>query len=335
MLQENFMDSIKIIGQCDTTGFCVGIVLFCLCLFSLDTMYAQQPADKESTILFQKAIPYCEVQTSEEKTVTLKFDLYEPVKRTNSLRPLVITLFGGGFVVGSRDYEDMVAWCRRFAENGYVAASIDYSLMSPTQFSSSGLIRTGYMAAQDVSAAVRFFKANSETYHIDTNRIFLLGESAGAVAIIHALYMDEDERPEETFADPALSPLHSLGTDDVKAKSFRVAGAILLWGSIFDLEMIDPDEKTPVCMIHGAKDKILPIDSGYAFSLSNLPYVYGSRAMADRMKAVGTIPFEFHQMDEESHAFYFKYLYMFQIDQQKFDICWNFVDDFLHRLRPE
>ncbi len=280
----------------------------------------------------KREIPYCQAYyPGEDKMRNLCFDFYEPSSGNDELRPLVITAFGGGFVVGSRDYEDMVEWCNRFAEKGYAAASIDYRLMPAKKFSSKGLIRAGYMAAQDVSAAVRFFKANCDKYRIDTNRIYLLGQSAGAVAILHALYMDEEERPSETFLEPDLMPLHSTGTSAAKKQSFNVAGAILLWGCIFDPEMIDPDETTPICMIHGGKDMILPPDSGYAFAIPTLPYVYGSNIIAKRLKELGTIPFELHLLADEPHAFYFKILYTFYIDDLKFDRCFDIAKDFTNR----
>lgn len=267
----------------------------------------------------------------EDKMRNLCFDFYEPGNESDTLRPLVITLFGGGFVVGSRNYEDMVEWCNRFAEEGYAAASIDYRLMPAHKFNTKGLIRTGFMAAQDVSAAVRFFKANCDQYRIDTNRIFLLGQSAGAVAILHALYMDEDERPAETFLEPELPPLHSTGTNAAKRQSFSVAGAILLWGCIFDPMMIDPDETTPICMIHGEKDNILAADSGFAFSIPTLPYVYGSKVIADRHLELGTIPSELHLLADEPHAFYFKYAYLFRLDELKFDKCFQIAQEFIRR----
>lgn len=261
----------------------------------------------------------------------LCFDFYEPISTVDTLRPLVITLFGGGFVAGSRNYEDMVAFGEHFAQNGLAVASIDYRLMPARKFSSKELIRTGYMAAQDVSAAVRFFKAHWEDYRIDTNLIFLLGQSAGAVAILHALYMGEEERPAETFEDPMLPPLHSMGTEEAQANSFSVAGVISLWGCIFDPEMIDVDEITPVCFIHGGKDKILPVDSGYAFSVHGLPYAYGSRTMVEQLKKNGTTSFEFHFLEDESHAFYFKYLCLYQLDELKFDQCFQTALTFIRR----
>ena len=299
--------------------FILGVVL------SLDSVFAQQ-------VKVRRKIPFSWVMCPDKgKMQNLCFDFYEPEGKSDTLRPLVITLFGGGFVVGARDYEDMVAWCNRLAQNGYAAASIDYRMMPVHKFNKKGLIRTGYMAAQDVSAAVRFFKAHCDKYRIDTNRIFLLGQSAGAVAIMHALYMDEDERPDETFLEPELSRMHSTGTFEAKKQSFGVAGAVVLWGCIFDPAIIDVDENTPICMIHGGKDVILSADSGYAFSIPALPYVYGSKVIGERLKVLGTTPFELHLLADEQHAFYFKYLYMFQLDKLKFDKCYGIADAFMRR----
>ena len=280
----------------------------------------------------KKGVPYCTAQfPGKDKMQKLCFDFYEPNNPGDTLRPLVITLFGGGFVLGTRQWPDMVAWCNRFAQNGYVAASIDYRLMSATEFSYKSLVRTGFMAAQDVSAAVRFFKANYEKYRIDTNRIFLLGQSAGAVAILHALYMDEDERPAETFEEPPLPAMHSAGSAEMQRHTFDVAGVMLFWGSIFNTDYIDADEVTPVCLIHGEKDIILPVDSGYAFSFPGLPYVYGSKVIADRLKDVGTTTFESHLLEKEGHAFYFKYISMYSLDAMKFDSCWETVHAFVRK----
>ena len=287
---------------------------------------------QSSEFKVQRGIPYSQVMfPGQDKMQKLSFDFYEPISTGDTLRPLVITLFGGGFVAGSRNYEDMVAFCEHFAQNGFAAASIDYRLMRARKFSSKELIRTGYMAAQDVSAAVRFFKAHWEEYHIDTNLIFLLGQSAGAVAILHALYMDEDERPAETFEEPELPPLHSLGKEEAQSHTFSVAGVIALWGCIFDPEMIDADETTPVCLIHGGKDKILPVDSGYAYSVRGLPYAYGSRSMVEQLKKNGTSSFEFHFLEDESHAFYFKYLCLYHLEELKFDQCFQTALQFIRR----
>ena len=173
----------------------------------------------------------------------LCFDFYTLPSDADTLKPLVITVFGGAFVAGSRTYEDMIAWCVQLARRGYAAATIDYRLLPPSQFTTDNLIRAGYMAAQDVSTAVRYFKAHSDEYSIDTNRIFLLGNSAGSVAILHQLYMDEDERPQATLEPERLPAMHAMGDSLLRHHTPNVAGAVLLWGALFDTTMVDLDER--------------------------------------------------------------------------------------------
>jgi hypothetical protein len=122
-----------------------------------------------------------------------------------------------------------------------------------------------------------------------------------------------------------------MGNAATRKQSFRVAGAILLWGCIFDPMMIDPDETTPICMIHGEKDNILAADSGFAFSIPTLPYVYGSKVIADRLRELGTSSFELHLLADEPHAFYFKYAYLFRLDAMKFDNCYEIAEEFMRR----
>ena len=155
------------------------IVIAVISIFTLANFPLRGVAQQ---VKVQREIPYCQAfYPGEDKMRRLCFDFYEPEGHADTLRPLVITLFGGGFVVGSRDYEDMVAWCNRFAEKGIAAASIDYRLMPARKFNAKGLVRTGYMAAQDVSAAVRFYKANADK----VRHTYVLG---GAYVMPDALY---------------------------------------------------------------------------------------------------------------------------------------------------
>jgi len=265
---------------------------------------------------------------------TLYLDFYEPQGDTLSARPLVITVFGGAFVTGSRDFVDMKEYCTRLAKHGYAAASIDYRLLSLMNLTQSALIRTGYMAAQDVSSAIRFFKAYSEEYSIDTNRVFLLGNSAGSIAILCELFMDESERPEETLQSPELGSMHSSGYEEYAGFSPSVAGAIPHWGGVIDCDLIGTEEYVPLCMIHGMEDTTVPYDSGYCFSsqLSDLmPFMYGSHPIANHLDQLGISDYEFHPFEGEKHAFYLTSFY--QLDVEKFDTCFGITRDFLfHHL---
>ena len=49
-------------------------------------------------------------------------------------RPLVLMLFGGSYIGGSRTSPDIVEICTRYAKMGYVAAAIDYRLTTELLF---------------------------------------------------------------------------------------------------------------------------------------------------------------------------------------------------------
>lgn len=293
----------------------LGIVLLVPCLLVAQQGKTSMLGD---SVRLQRKIQYSEgVRLDKKRAKPLYFDFYEPISDSAAYRPLVITVFGGGFVLGSRDYADMKAWCRQLAGRGYAVATIDYRLISVGQISCDNFYRAGYLAMLDVMAAVEFFKSNYEQYRIDINRIFLLGQSAGATAIIHALFMDNDERPKETSKLPLIS------------SSCSVAGAVLLWGSIQHPDIIDEDEETPLCLIHGTQDKILSIDEGHAFSMKSLPYVYGSQSIATRLTQLGRSNFEFHKFDNEGHAFYFNILSSLSLSQKKFNTCFQIAVHFM------
>ncbi len=292
--------------------------------------YAEPVFDE---VNIETGIPFSSaIKEGETSPTTLYLDFYEPQGDTLSARPLVITVFGGAFVAGSRDYVDMLEYCTRLAQHGYAAASIDYRLLSIWNLNSTSLIRDAYMAAQDVSSAIRFFKYHCAEYKIDTAQVFLLGNSAGSIAIMGELFMDEDERPAETYENPDLGSMHSSGFDEYAGFSTAVAGAIPHWGGVMNLDVISQEEYVPLCMIHGTDDTTVPYDSGYCFNgiLPNMmPYMYGSHSIVHRLDELGIADYEFHPFEGEEHAFYYTPLY--QLDEEKFNACFSIVRDFLYQ----
>jgi len=296
--------------------------------------YAEPVFDE---VNIETGVPFSSaIKEGDTSPTTLYLDFYEPSGDTLSARPLVITVFGGAFVAGSRDFADMQAYCTRLAQHGYAAASIDYRLISIMNLNSKSLIRDAYMAAQDVSSAIRFFKYHCDEYRIDTDQVFLLGNSAGSIAIFCELFMDEDERPAETFEEPDLGPMHSSGFDEYAGFSPAVAGAVPQWGGVMDLNVISEEEYVPLCMIHGTDDTNVPYDSGYCYNgmlPGVMPYMYGSHPIAGRLDEIGITNYEFHPFEGEGHAFYFTQV-LYTLIEEKFDTCFSIARDFLyHHLK--
>jgi acetyl esterase/lipase len=84
--------------------------------------------------------------------------------------PGLIYLHGGGFVAGSLETHDSIA--RALAQSGAVrVASVDYRLAPEHRFPA---------ALEDALAAVRYISGHASEFGIDSARIGLCGDSAGA-----------------------------------------------------------------------------------------------------------------------------------------------------------
>ncbi len=98
----------------------------------------------------------------------LLLDLYLPQGLGRKL-PVIVFLHGGGWSGGTRttgpDFK------RFFAQNGFAMASIDYRLTPSITFPSN---------VEDVKTAIRWLRANANTYNLDSQRIGIWGTSAGA-----------------------------------------------------------------------------------------------------------------------------------------------------------
>ena len=314
------------------------VISMALLLCGLFTKAMAQAGRRYAEPVFEEVnvesdIPFSSViEEGETSPITLYLDFYEPQGDTLSARPLVITVFGGAFVAGGRDYVDMVEYCTRLAQHGYAAASIDYRLLSIWNLNATSLVRDAYMAAQDVSSAIRFFKCHCEEYRIDPEQVFLLGNSAGSIAILCEMFMDESERPTETYESPDLGSMHSSGYEEYAGVSPAVAGAVPHWGGVLDLDVISKEEYVPLCMIHGTEDTNVPYDSGYCYNgmlPGVMPYMYGSHPIAGRLNEIGITDYEFHSFEGEGHAFYFTPL-LYTLIEEKFDACFSITRDFLY-----
>lgn len=225
------------------------------------------------------------------QNVTLTLDVFEPFGDTLQKRPLVILAFGGAFLIGSKDDEDMQTIADSLARRGYVTASINYRLGMNVADAASAE-RAIYRATQDFSAAVRFFKEKAAYYRIDTNYIYAGGVSAGGFAAMHMALVDEADRPASTFAAGGLTPRPDLGCKDCAgnayAHSSNVRGLINYWGAIGNLNWIKPSNAKPLVSFHGEQDLIVPFNTGYPFTaLALLPQVSGSAAIKQRYDQIG------------------------------------------------
>ena len=98
----------------------------------------------------------------------LHLDLFKPNESIDTLLPAVLLLHGGGWKSGDKSM--MTPMALKLAGAGFITAAIEYRLSPEAKFPA---------AIYDIKSAVKWLKGNSNLYNIDTNKIALLGCSAG------------------------------------------------------------------------------------------------------------------------------------------------------------
>jgi acetyl esterase/lipase len=184
--------------------------------------------------------------------------------------PAAILVHGGAWVRGDRRTE--VAPLFAPLHNAGIAwFSISYRLMKDAlQFG---------VAIADVEAAVRFVKAHAAEYHVDPNRIALIGESAGGqLAAMAALHGAGVKAVVALYTPADLISLYR--TSDMIPPAIRQNVQGTPWESLVlaRLAELSPIEKIrrdmpPFLLIHGTADPLVPLSQ--------------SVAMCERMKAAG------------------------------------------------
>jgi hypothetical protein len=224
-------------------------------------------------------------------TEDLYLDVYEPGGDTLEDRPLIILMFGGAFISGSRTSPDIVELCTRYAKMGYVAAAIDYRLTPDLVWLSTTI--NAYTAVtkgiHDLKGAIRYFRMNEslyDDYGIDVDRIYAGGVSAGAISAVNAAYLNLNSEIPNSMEDYMLSNGGLEGNTGNQTYSSEFHGIINLCGGIGDTSWIMEDD-IPIVSLHGTEDSIVPYGDGMItlFGL-NLPMM-GGYSVHNRMMELG------------------------------------------------
>ena len=218
-----------------------------------------------SNITIDKNLSYSNNIPPGTKKKFYTFNLYQAAEDTATAgRPLIIWMHGGGFKFGSKSARAIQMLCTGFAQKGYVCAAINYRLSKKNTLTNiKALIKGCYDAVQDAGQAIIFFKENHSKYRIDTNRIILGGNSAGAIIALQAVYSNNAELA--LLADSSDTVPHSNIYN-----SQKVAAIINFWGAIFKIEWLK-NGHTPIVSAHGRNDHTVPIgknNSSFYGSLS-------------------------------------------------------------------
>ncbi len=199
--------------------------------------------------VFEVEKPITKTYASKEGE-NLKLDIYQPENDSLRARPLIIFMHGGGFSGGTRTNQAEVRFAEAAAKKGYVAVQISYRLSRKGQsfscdYEASGKMQTFKLAAEDFLDAVKFMVDHREEFRIDTSKIIVGGSSAGAEAVLIAVYNGK------------------LILDDLSAfKNIDFAGVFSLAGAVVDARYITMENAVPGVFFHGTQDNLVPYGTG-------------------------------------------------------------------------
>ena len=285
------------------------IIILLSLLFSQDIRYLDEVFDeviKTEDVIYGNApdLPFIFLFEWNTQNIDLDMDIYEPMGDTLTSRPVIIFLHSGSFFLGSNEADDMVDLSIASAKRGYVSVSMEYRLGLNILSSYSGE-RAVYRGVQDASAAIRYLREFHEEYNIDPNKIFIWGSSAGSFIGLHLAYSQDDERPESTFggsSDPDLGCMDCTG--NTYSHDNKPNALVSCWGAVGDLDWIDIEDNIPTLMFHGSLDPIVPMGSGFPFTINiTLPVVYGSSLIHDRLNELN-IENELYVGNNEFHEYW-------------------------------
>ena len=229
-----------------------------------------------------------------------KLDLYVPADTGENL-PLIIWVHGGAWLGGNKThYRPM-----EYLSAGYAGASINYRLSQHAVFPAQ---------IEDVKAAIRWLRANAETYRLDPNRFAAWGSSAGGhlVAMLGTagdvaefevgenlevsskvqavvdyfgptdfLQMDAHRLPDGLVHDAPDSPESKLVGGPIQEHKDRVAKAN-------PITYVSKDD-SPFLIIHGDQDKLVPF--------------HQSMLLNDALEKAG-VPVTFYRVEGGGHGWF-------------------------------
>ena len=117
-----------------------------------------------------------------------KLDVYYPEGTTSPL-PTIISIHGGGWFYGSKKLYSH--YCLRLAKRGFAVVNFDYRLAPEHKYPAP---------LEDTCQVLHWLAENAESYHIDRNNLFLVGDSAGGQLAFQLLAMMTNEKYNGMFA---------------------------------------------------------------------------------------------------------------------------------------
>ena len=236
-----------------------------------------------------------------------KLDLYLPKNRkTGEKSPAILLIHGGGWKEGDKRQPREIEFGTTLAENGYVAASINYALRSAGKFP---------LNLQDCKNGIRYLRAHAGELGIDPTGIAVMGGSAGGHLALLVAYTGDNPDLAPTEPYPGVSDKVSCVVDfygitdigtrkktDPNGNPTELRGVESEIQAIFGSKAEDWKKASPVTyvkrhipptlILHGKKDTTVDFDQ--------------SQELADALKKTGAT-YEIIWLPSAPHSFSFQY----------------------------
>lgn len=193
----------------------------------------------------------------------LLLDLYSP-RDLDSPAPGLVFIHGGGWKGGKR--QDYQSYGVRFAEKGYVVASISYRLRDVAKYPA---------AVEDAKCAIRWMRKNASGNRVLPNKIAAAGGSAGGHLSMMVGYTSDEPTLEGTGGHPDVSSrvqavVNLYGPTDLTTPYGRSHPLVTSFiGASYDdaadiykqaspLTHVTADDP-PTLTLHGTIDSLVPV----------------------------------------------------------------------------
>ncbi len=187
----------------------------------------------------------------------LTMDVYYPA--SGGPWPGVVFIHGGGWTEGDKAPLPMVP-----TASGYLVVSINYRMYPAYRFPAM---------IEDVKCAIRFLRAHAADYNLDSERIAVVGHSAGGhLAALAGLtderagwdigpYCEQSSHVQAVVEMSGPTDLTGQFPEAVEALKANVFGAAQ-WSSASPVTYARADAP-PFLIIHGDKDAIVPVEQAH------------------------------------------------------------------------
>lgn len=227
---------------------------------------------KKNKVHFIPNIVYSQVETLESPNQLLQMDIFQP--QISKKIPAVMFVTGGGFISANR--ARMPQLRMKLAENNFFVASINYRTVPNSIFPAP---------VEDVKSAIRFLKKNAEKFNIDSERVFLIGDSAGGFLITFAAVTNDSEKfnvgENLNFSSKIVAAVDLYGVVDIKS----VNGFPQMFQSLQNVSVEETNpinyinkNSAPMLIMHGTEDNIVaPEQSEKLFQALKNSGIYAER----------------------------------------------------------